>query len=107
MRQISSLLMAFLVALLLWNNCARCTTAPAPPSSHDCCKKSGKQNCDLNAADLTKASVALEAHSEAPLADVGAVVSASQTDSAVVLAAGVEPVISPPDVSLLNSVFRI
>jgi hypothetical protein len=107
MRQFSSVVMALMVALLLWNNCARCTTAPTAPSAHDCCKKPSKQNCDLNAADLTKSTTAAAQHSEEPLADMGVVVTVAQAAAPVVYVASAEPVVSPPDACLLNSVFRL
>jgi hypothetical protein len=107
MRQFSSVLTALMVTLLLWNNCARCTTAPAAPPAHDCCKKPSKQNCDLNAADLTKSTTAATQHSEEPLADMGSVATVAQVAAPVPFVTAVEAVVSPPDTCLLNSVFRL
>jgi len=101
--------------MLLWGNCARCTTAPSPDpqsGSHDCCHKPQngkplKQNCDLNAADLTKAAGPDQHSSDVPLAEVGAVMAVAVAPVVAPAVVDVEPLASPPERCLLYSVFRI
>jgi hypothetical protein len=115
MRRFSSLLMALMVTVLLWGNCVQCSTVLPPDAGHDCCHKPQhgkplKQNCDLNAADLAKATAAGERHTDQPLAESGEPASIGTIFSKAAVAALTPPpefCLLSPDFSVLHSVFRL
>jgi len=115
MHKFSSLLMALTVTVLLWGNCAHCsvvTQSDSQSPTHDCCSKPQdgkplKQNCDLTAADLSKAFLADHHQVAQPAATPAADILIPDAPSIDSTQGAVTPVSSPPQLCLLYSVFRL